>query len=239
MASTRSTPGVNVDNIFQPMNAPTNLSVTEDGDQQTSDADGDKNGKPGADAEQYKNLAQFTEKNLIQYRCDDQQSDEPMDGEPTAAFDRTLEDQDSDTEQTTEESKIIDVQNSGYFSKDYRVLENATYGTQDQGAKILKQLQEQYGDFDVENSRAYDSNPNPEKQNMMMSFAQQESNKGEDDKYEEDRDLDNLGLEDAGFDTDFHGVNRGSFESVENMPDNMMIGLRGMGDSIDHSSFEN
>jgi hypothetical protein len=92
----------------------------------------------------------------------------------------------------------------------------------------------------VENSRAYDSNPNPEKQNMMMSFAEQEQSKVMDSRLEEDdRDLDNLGLVDAGFDSDFQAVHRGSFESVENMPDNMMIGSRVMGDSLDHSSFEN
>ena len=49
-------------------------------------------------------------------------------------------------------SSLPEVENSGFFSRDFRVLKNATYGTlDDQKLLIIEQLKEQHGFYEDEN----------------------------------------------------------------------------------------
>mmetsp|Transcript_13991 Transcript_13991/g.17718 ORF Transcript_13991/g.17718 Transcript_13991/m.17718 type:complete len:92 (+) Transcript_13991:500-775(+) len=44
--------------------------------------------------------------------------------------------------------EVTNVNASGFFSRDFRVLKNATYGNPNQGDMIMKKLVEEYGTID-------------------------------------------------------------------------------------------
>ena len=52
-------------------------------------------------------------------------------------------------------SSLPEVENSGFFSRDYRVIKNCTYGTlDDQKLMIIEQLKEQHGYYEESSNRS-------------------------------------------------------------------------------------
>ena len=121
--------------------------------------DESQNNTPRREAE-YDNLAEFTQDNLINYQPDGKTESaydkDQIDGEPTADFenseDNKSEEQDgpgvNQEESSDKPPEASNVNGSAFFSRDFRVLNNATYGNPDQADMILKQLHEEHGSID-------------------------------------------------------------------------------------------
>jgi len=85
----------------------------------------------------YENLAEFTKDNLINYEADGKtiSQAEEINQENTCGFDSQVNeqilhdlDQPEDSEEEDRPREVTNVNGSAFFSRDFRVMKNATYG---------------------------------------------------------------------------------------------------------------
>ena len=122
---------------------------------------------------QYQSLTEFTN---VKLEKDKPEEIAELNATGTFSLQESLVNQTNEEDESVDQPKIKSHHDSGYFTKDFRILKNATYGRPNAAALAAKKLQEEFADeFNQNNVDDFDDSREQKVPEVLVSFREEES----------------------------------------------------------------